>query len=171
MTHRCVFDGSSFGCIPEVKCRNTHQEEVIVPICYGFSCLLVWCFEVHESVFRGEMSYLSFLCVLTCQIEKSLESMEDEAERIYRDEQLSLVEDEAAATCDMMYERILFVWLFWLWFIVCEMFLYSCWKDSWTFSFQTLDMTAIWSWWAPFCQQCFTHKEVPVCQRVKIIQR
>jgi hypothetical protein len=71
----------------------------------------------------------------------------------------------------MMYERILFVWLFWLWFIVCEMFLYSCWKDSWTFSFQTLDMTAIWSWWAPFCQQCFTHKEVPVCQRVKIIQR
>ncbi len=58
------------------------------------------------------MSYLSFLCVLTCQIEKSLESMEDEAERIYRDEQLSLVEDEAAATRDMMYEKILFVWLF-----------------------------------------------------------
>jgi hypothetical protein len=41
----------------------------------------------------------------------------------------------------MMYERILFVWLFWLWFIVCEMFLYS-WKDSWTFSFQTLHMMA-----------------------------
>jgi hypothetical protein len=38
--------------------------------------------------------------------------MEDEAERIHRDEQLSLVEDEAAATPDMMYERILFVWLF-----------------------------------------------------------
>ncbi|KAH9554993.1 hypothetical protein CY35_08G091500 [Sphagnum magellanicum] len=35
--------------------------------------------------------------------------MEDEAERIYRDEQLSLVEDEAAATCDMMYVQVEFV--------------------------------------------------------------
>ncbi|CAK9235925.1 unnamed protein product [Sphagnum troendelagicum] len=43
------------------------------------------------------------------QIEKSLESMEDEAERIYRDEQLSLVEDEAAATRDMMYVQVEFV--------------------------------------------------------------
>jgi nuclear pore complex protein Nup62 len=36
------------------------------------------------------------------EIEKSLESMEDEAERIYRDERPTLVEDEAAATRDMM---------------------------------------------------------------------
>ncbi|CAK9234480.1 unnamed protein product [Sphagnum troendelagicum] len=43
------------------------------------------------------------------QIEKALESMEDEAERIYRDEQLSLVEDEAAATRDTMHVQVEFV--------------------------------------------------------------
>ena len=36
-------------------------------------------------------------------MEKSLESMEEEAEKLYRDERPSLLEDEAAATRDMMY--------------------------------------------------------------------
>jgi hypothetical protein len=36
-------------------------------------------------------------------VEKSLESMEEEAEKLYRDERPSLLEDEAAATRDMMY--------------------------------------------------------------------
>ncbi|CAM6033684.1 unnamed protein product, partial [Sphagnum compactum] len=35
--------------------------------------------------------------------------MEDEAQRSYRDEQLSLVEDEAAATPNMMYVQLEFV--------------------------------------------------------------
>ncbi len=96
----------------QLELIETHQQEVISLSCYRFSCLGVPCFESHELFVGGEMSYFSFLCVFIGQIEKSLESMEDEAERIHRDEQLSLVEDEAAATHDMMYERILFVWLF-----------------------------------------------------------
>lgn len=36
------------------------------------------------------------------QVDKALHSMEDEAERIYKDEQGSLLEDEAASTRDAM---------------------------------------------------------------------
>jgi nuclear pore complex protein Nup62 len=86
----------------QLELIETHQQEVISLSCYRFSCLGVPCFESHELFVGGEMSYFSFLCVIIGQIEKSLESMEDEAERIYRDERPSLVEDEAAATRDMM---------------------------------------------------------------------
>lgn len=43
------------------------------------------------------------------EVEKSLESMEEEAEKLYRDERPSLLEDEAAATRDMMFEQAEFV--------------------------------------------------------------
>jgi nuclear pore complex protein Nup62 len=86
----------------QLELIETHQQEVISLRSYIFSCLGVPCFESHELFVGGEMSYFSFLCVIIGQIEKSLESMEDEAERIYRDERPSLVEDEAAATRDMM---------------------------------------------------------------------
>ncbi|XP_022856412.1 nuclear pore complex protein NUP62-like [Olea europaea var. sylvestris] len=39
------------------------------------------------------------------EVDKALHSMEDEAERIYKDEQGSLLEDEAASTRDAMYEQ------------------------------------------------------------------
>lgn len=48
------------------------------------------CFETADAYF-----YL--------QVEKSLESMEEEAEKLYRDERPSLLDDEAAATRDVMY--------------------------------------------------------------------
>jgi nuclear pore complex protein Nup62 len=86
----------------QLELIETHQQEVISLSCHRFYCLSVPCFESHELFVRGEMSYFSFLCVFIGQIEKSLESMEDEAERIYRDERPTLVEDEAAATRDMM---------------------------------------------------------------------
>lgn len=54
---------------------------------------------------RFEVRGLTGKCVL--QVEKSLESMEEEAEKLYRDERPSLVEDEAAATRDMMYVSIM----------------------------------------------------------------
>jgi len=43
------------------------------------------------------------------EVEKSLESMEEEAEKLYRNERPSLLEDEAAATRDMMFEQAEFV--------------------------------------------------------------
>lgn len=43
------------------------------------------------------------------EVEKSLESMEEEAEKLYREERPSLLEDEAAATRDMMFEQAEFV--------------------------------------------------------------
>lgn len=43
------------------------------------------------------------------EVEKSLESMEEEAEKLYRDERPSLLDDEAAATRDVMFEQAEFV--------------------------------------------------------------
>jgi nuclear pore complex protein Nup62 len=39
------------------------------------------------------------------EVDKALQSMEEEAERIYNDERKSLLDDEAASTRDAMYEQ------------------------------------------------------------------
>jgi nuclear pore complex protein Nup62 len=39
---------------------------------------------------------------LFCQVDKALQSIEEEAERIYKDERGSLLDDEAASTRDAM---------------------------------------------------------------------
>lgn len=39
------------------------------------------------------------------QVEKALQSMEEEAERIYKEERPSIIEDEAASVRDLMYEQ------------------------------------------------------------------
>lgn len=43
------------------------------------------------------------------EVEKALESMEEEAERIYKDEHGLLLEDEAASTRDAMYDQAEFI--------------------------------------------------------------
>lgn len=47
---------------------------------------------------------IALFCVVFAKtkVEKALESMEDEAERLYREERPRLLEDEAAATRDKM---------------------------------------------------------------------
>ena len=39
------------------------------------------------------------------QVEKDLQSMEEESERIYKEERPSIIEDEAASVRDLMYEH------------------------------------------------------------------
>lgn len=43
------------------------------------------------------------------EVDKALQSMEDEAERIYKDERALLLDDEAASTRDAMYEQAEFI--------------------------------------------------------------
>lgn len=44
-----------------------------------------------------------YVLLLWFQVDKALQSMEDEAERIYKDERALLLDDEAASTRDAMW--------------------------------------------------------------------
>ena len=45
---------------------------------------------------------LNIIFFVISQVDKALQSMEDEAERIYKDERALLLDDEAASTRDAM---------------------------------------------------------------------
>lgn len=83
----------------QLELIETHQQEVR------------FCFALN--VDGALLGFLPFFVIIVnyqdcakkhlLQVEKALESMEEEAEKLYREERPSLLEDEAAATRDVMY--------------------------------------------------------------------